>query len=184
MASNQKCIGMSQTRNLSFSPPTSCQHQTSSLPVLFFFFAIWDMLSTSWSVPGFQWYVAVQDPAIVEMHWILSTGWGSRGSRTGLAAGGHWPPLERISCWRWFSGTGACMWWWRRRWEGSEGELVMWATWHIWNNKEKAKKPREGYYSRSIKRTQAWESSYWDESTALHHVVNPAACKMLLQHVN
>ena len=119
------------------------------LPIflLFVFLNIWAMLcATGWSVPGFQRDVAVQDPAVMEMHWILRTGGGSRGSRTGLAAGGHWSSLERIGCWRWFSGAGACVRWWRWRREGSEGELVVWATWHIWNNKEKAKKHTECYY--------------------------------------
>lgn len=116
---------------------------SSLLPPFFDFWAV--LCVTSCSVPGFQWYVAVQDPAVMEMHRILGAGGGCRGSRTGLAAGGHWSSLQRIGCWRWFSGASARVRRWRRRREGSEGELVVWATWHIWNNKDKEKKPTEGY---------------------------------------
>lgn len=82
-------------------------------------------------VPGLQWYVAVQDPAVMQMDWILRAGWGSWSSWAGLAAGSHWSPLKRVRCRGWLPGTGAGMRRRRWRWEGSEGELVVWAALHI-----------------------------------------------------
>lgn len=82
-------------------------------------------------VPGLQWYVAIQDPAVMQMNWILCTGWGSWSSWAGLAAGSHWSPLKRVGCRGWFPGTGARMRRRRRRREGSEGELVVWAALHV-----------------------------------------------------
>jgi len=102
------------------------------------FFNISDKLCRAgWSIPGFQRYVAVQDPAVMEMHRILCAGGGCWGSRAGLAAGCHWSPLERVGRRRWFPGAGARMWWWRRWWERSECELVVWAPRHVWNNTER-----------------------------------------------
>lgn len=40
-------------------------------------------------VPGLQGYVAIQDPAVMQMNRILCTGWGRWSSWAGLAAGGH-----------------------------------------------------------------------------------------------
>lgn len=82
-------------------------------------------------VPGLQWYVAVQDPAVMQMNRILCTGWRSWSSWAGLAAGSHRPSLKRVCCRGQLPGTGAGMrrWrWWR---EGSEGELVVWAALHV-----------------------------------------------------
>lgn len=87
--------------------------------------------SLIFQVPGLQWYVAIQDPGVMQMNWILSTGWRSWSSWAGLAACSHWSPLKRVCCRGWLPGTGAGMrrwWWWR---EGSEGELVVWAAMHV-----------------------------------------------------
>lgn len=88
-------------------------------------------------VPGLQWYVAIQDPAVMQMNRILCTGWGSRSSRAGLATGSHWPPLKRVCCRGWLPGTSAGMRRWWRRWEGSEGELVVGAALHVWREEKK-----------------------------------------------
>ena len=82
-------------------------------------------------VPGLQWYVAIQDPAVMQMNRILGTGWGSWSGWAGLAAGSHWSPLKRVSRWGWLPGTGAGVRRRRRRREGSEGELVVWAALHV-----------------------------------------------------
>lgn len=84
-----------------------------------------------WSVPGFQWDVAVQDPAVMKMYRVLCAGGGRGGSRAGLAARGHGSPLQGVGRRRRLPATGAGVWWGRRRRQRSEGELVMWATRHI-----------------------------------------------------
>lgn len=116
--------------DLAFPTIFTHQHQTSNPSFLTFF----NLYRAGWSIPGFQRYVAVQDPAVMEMHRILCTGGGSGGSRAGLAAGRHRPPLECVGCWRRFPGAGARVRWRRRRRQGSECELVMWAPWHVWND--------------------------------------------------
>lgn len=40
-------------------------------------------------VPGLQWYVAIQDPAVMQMNRILCAGWGCWSSWAGLASGSH-----------------------------------------------------------------------------------------------
>lgn len=82
-------------------------------------------------VPGLQWYVAVQDPGVMQVNRILCTGGRSWSSWAGLAAGSHGPPLKRICCRGRLPGTSAGMRRWRWRREGSEGELVVWAALHI-----------------------------------------------------
>lgn len=88
------------------------------------------------SLPGLQRYVAVQDPAVVEMHGVLRAAWRGWGSRTRLAAGCQGPPLKRVRGGQRLPAAGARVGW-RRGWrERSEGELVAWAPWHLWNGKE------------------------------------------------
>lgn len=82
-------------------------------PVLMFFSGINHSLGNC-----LQWYVAIQDPAVMQMNRILGTGWGSWSGRAGLAAGSHWISSEESQLLVGLPGTSAGM---RRRWWRREG---------------------------------------------------------------
>lgn len=132
-------------------PSPACVNVRPPLHLVSFPLDIWDPLRTPWSIPGFQWDVAVQDPAVMKMYRVLCAGGGRGGGRAGLAARGHGSPLQGVGRRRRLPATGAGVRRGRRRRQRSEGELVVWATRHIWNNKEKATKHTEDYYFRKIK---------------------------------